>query len=590
VRIGPYEVVSTLGQGGMGVVYAARSPEGRSVAIKVLRKSEGDVLARFEREQRLLASFGEAEGFVSLLDAGTTPMGPYLVMPLVPGGTLRKKLEAGPLGIEETIALGRALAAALGTAHSRGVVHRDMKPENILFTAAGRPLVTDLGLAKHFDGGAPGASQSVSLSEHGALRGTAGYMAPEQMADARSVGPCADVFSLGAILYECLAGEPPFLGRTVLELLTRVGNGKFEPLRARRPDVPEWLAAVVERALAPAAWDRFPDGLALGQALAGADPGAPKRRAVQILVGAGLLGLLAVVGLVVMVLASKGAPPPRAIPAVPPPVPAAPPVGSGPRLPPGLRLAGRKVPATDGKEVDLYVWRLPDDSEMELVAVPPGDFIMGAEDADAYPAERPKHTHSMDHGYWIGRNDVTWRQYRAFSKAAGQAEPATPRFGAKDDHPVVGVSRDEALAYCVWAGLVLPSEAEWEKAARGEDQRKYPWGNEEPTANRCAFGQNYETGAGTSAVGRCPNGASPYGALDMAGNVWQWCEDWYDDESYARYASGHTSPPPGGSDRVLRGGSWGDPARFCRSSYRSGLAPSIRSGFLGFRVVLRSVP
>jgi serine/threonine protein kinase/Skp family chaperone for outer membrane proteins len=267
MRIGSYEVVSTLGQGGMGLVYAARSPDGRDVAVKVLRKNEGEVLARFERERRLLASFGEADGFVPLLDAGTTPQGPYLVMPLVAGGTLRKKLEAGPLGIEETVELARSLAAALGTGHARGIVHRDMKPENILFTATGTPLIADLGLAKHFDVRAPGANQSVVLSRVGALRGTAGYMAREQMADATSVGPTADVFSLGAILYECLAGEPPFLGESFVEVLAKVSEGKFEALRGRRPDVPEWLAALVERALAPAASDRFPDGLALGDAL-----------------------------------------------------------------------------------------------------------------------------------------------------------------------------------------------------------------------------------------------------------------------------------------------------------------------------------
>jgi tetratricopeptide (TPR) repeat protein len=296
MRVGPYEVASTLGQGGTGVVYAARSPEGRDVAVKVLRRSAHEGLARFERERRLLASFHEAQGFVPLLDAGTTPEGPYLVMPLVPGGTLRKRLGAGRLGIVETVELGRRLALALGEAHARGVVHRDMKPENVLFTAEGLPLIADLGLAKHFDHDAPGASQSVSLSRHGFFRGTAGYMAGEQMTDAQGVGPPADVFSLGAILYECLAGEPPFVAEGVLEVLARVGEGRFEPLRLRRPDVPAWLAAVVERALAPAAWDRFPDGLALGRALAGGAGAGPRRFRSGWLAGAGVVVLAGALG------------------------------------------------------------------------------------------------------------------------------------------------------------------------------------------------------------------------------------------------------------------------------------------------------
>src|SRR5205807_1951035 len=119
-----------------------------------------------------------------------------------------------PLGIDETIALGRALASTLARAHERGVVHRDLKPENVLFARRapiadiGRPLVADLGLAKQFlKDGAPDAAASASLSRSGDMRGTAGYASREQLGDAKSVGPPADVFSLGAILYECLAGE-----------------------------------------------------------------------------------------------------------------------------------------------------------------------------------------------------------------------------------------------------------------------------------------------------------------------------------------------------------------------------------------------
>jgi serine/threonine protein kinase/regulator of sirC expression with transglutaminase-like and TPR domain len=295
--IGSYEVVSTLGQGGMGVVYGARSLEGRDVAIKVLRQSAPETLVRFGRERRLLASLGEAQGFVALLDAGSSEGGPYLVMPLVPGGTLRERLEHGPLGIDEALALGVRLASALGEAHGRGIVHRDMKPENILFTADGLPLIADLGLAKHFDPGAPGASQSVSVSEHGVFRGTAGYMAPEQMADAKSVGPPADVFSLGAILYECLAGKPPFLGESPLEVLTRVSDGKVKPLREHRADVPASLALVVERALAPAVPDRFPHGSALAGAL-GAPRPRPRRRllALAVLVATGVLAAALLLG------------------------------------------------------------------------------------------------------------------------------------------------------------------------------------------------------------------------------------------------------------------------------------------------------
>jgi tetratricopeptide (TPR) repeat protein len=271
--IGAYEVETTVGQGGMGVVYGARSPDGRAVAVKVLLKKDGDAVARFARERRLLGSLGVREGFVPLLDAGDTPAGPYVVMPLVPGGTLRRRLVAGPLGVDETAALGRKLAAALGAAHARGIVHRDVKPENVLFTAEGVPLLADLGLAKHFDPLGPGASQSVSLSANGDFRGTAGYMAPEQMVSTKEVGPEADVYALGVILYECLAGEPPFLGKTLVDLLQRVTVGTFEPIERRRPEAPAWLAAAIDRALDVSPARRFADGRAFHAALE-----APSRR------------------------------------------------------------------------------------------------------------------------------------------------------------------------------------------------------------------------------------------------------------------------------------------------------------------------
>ena len=168
MRFGPHEVTSKLGQGGSGAVFAARGPLGE-VAVKVLARATADALARFEREARLQGQLGAKEGFVPLLEVGRAEEGPYLVMPLLRGGTLRDRLARGPLPIEECVALGVTLGEALGRAHALGIVHRDMKPENVLHDEEGRPLVAGLGLAKHFTDEAPGARQSCSLSMQGSF-------------------------------------------------------------------------------------------------------------------------------------------------------------------------------------------------------------------------------------------------------------------------------------------------------------------------------------------------------------------------------------------------------------------------------------
>ncbi len=266
MEIGRYTVTGEIGRGGVGVVHRARTPEGCFVAIKVLRASrDATARARFERERRLLASFGVTEGFVPLLDGGETAEGPYLVMPFFSGGTLRDRLEKGALSVEKTAALARSLASALAIAHERGVVHRDLKPENVLFDGE-RPLIADLGLGKHF--AAPPGHTSVKITLPGTFAGTAGYMPPEQMKSADTAGPEADVFALGAILWECLAGRPAFDGRTLAEVIVRLEVG-CDPIEEVRLETPALLGFAIGRSLKKDPRARFPDGRALLRALDG---------------------------------------------------------------------------------------------------------------------------------------------------------------------------------------------------------------------------------------------------------------------------------------------------------------------------------
>src|SRR5277367_5424575 len=135
MQLGDYHVLSEIGRGGMGVVYRAQARDGREVAVKVVRadKATRQAVERFQREERLLAALTDKEGFVPLLGSGSAPGGAYLVMPFVPGGTLRHRLRKGALAVEEAVLVARTVARAVGRAHAQGIVHRDLKPENLLF-------------------------------------------------------------------------------------------------------------------------------------------------------------------------------------------------------------------------------------------------------------------------------------------------------------------------------------------------------------------------------------------------------------------------------------------------------------------------
>ena len=209
-----------------------------------------------------------------------------------------------------------------------------------------------------------------------------------------------------------------------------------------------------------------------------------------------------------------------------------------------------------------------------LIAIPGGAFEMGLTSGE--PDERPVHRVALA-PFWLSRHEVTWRQYLAFCKATGHRVPEKPVWGGMD-HPVVNVSFTDASDYCRWAGLRLPAEQEWEFAARGTDGRIFPWGSAPPGSGTAARA-NYDGDRGTpqtSPVGRLAGGASPFGALDMAGNVWEWCADWYR-PSYA-------ASTKAGTTRVLRGGAWNTPAANLRVTYRNALDPAFGSDDFGFRV------
>jgi serine/threonine-protein kinase len=608
-RLGRFQIVELLGQGGMGVVYkAVDTGLGRTVALKVLPREllSGSLgAARFDREARAAAAVVHPN-VIGVHYVGVEAGLPCMALEFAPGGTLGARLKRGALPWKEAVALAAKLARGLAAVHAAGLVHRDLKPENVLLDARGEPRLADFGLVAGARRG-PGG-----LTRTGELLGTLEYMAPEQADEARTADHRADLYSLGALVYALVAGRPPFDGQGY-GLMKKIFTEQPVAPGRHVPGIPAALDALVLGLLAknPDDRPRTADEVASAlEVLARDDVPRPPRSKAGLLVVA-VIGALAIAGFFAARALSptaKDAPPIPVPPPilVPPPV-APPPVSRPPAVEPG---------------VQVRLFRLPDGSDMELVLVPAGDFVMGADDAGALRFERPRHTHPMAHPFWIGRNDVTWAQYLAFTRATGREEPAKPSWwsklpGTKSDHPVVFVSWEDAKAYCAWAKLELPSEPEWEKAARGHDGRTYPWGDDWDPGSRCNYAdrscpmddftingkkasewiktiggwdRDHSDGhAFTSPVGSFPRGASPSGALDMEGNVYQWCEDCFED-SYRRYATGDFAPPSGSLDRVRRGGSWNLPERLCRASVRGRFGPGTRADTLGFRVVLRSQP
>lgn len=251
-RLGPYDVLEVLGRGGMGVVLKAFDPAlRRMVAIKVLAPqwaSHAEARQRFEREARAAAQVRH-DNVVAIHAVEEADGLPYLVMEYVPGVSLQQRLDRdGPLVVEEVLRIGAQAAAGLAAAHDRGLVHRDVKPANILLDAAGNVRLTDFGLARAVD--------DTTLTQTGVIAGTPQYMAPEQ-ARGDKVDDRADLFSLGSVLYAMCTGRPPFRAPTTVAVLKRVCDEKARDVRDLNPDVPGWLAEIIDKLHAKRRRDRF---------------------------------------------------------------------------------------------------------------------------------------------------------------------------------------------------------------------------------------------------------------------------------------------------------------------------------------------
>jgi serine/threonine protein kinase len=624
-----YTVTAQLGRGAMGTVYRAQDAQaGLEVALKVLAADltfDPEMIERFRREGQALKQLRHPN-IVSLVDTFQHEGRQVIVMEYVPGGSLFQLVRQGPLAVERARRMALELCDALTRAHHLNIIHRDLKPENILIAEDGTPKLTDFGVARLVGEGS-------RLTGTGTQVGTPFYMSPEAW-QGQHLDAQADIWSLGIVLYEMLAGQVPFGGETMVAVMNRVLNAPLPDLKLLRPDVPPAMVKIIRKMLTrdkakryqtmrqvavdleqaagstsaapstlmatPAPTELKPAPPTVKVASAGAAPragGIPKW-----VWGVAVVGLLIIVSVAAIGLGGLSgvlrATHPQSTSA--PPTDTASPPAQTPKpnthtqsasAPPAGTSSGSRPPAASAPGEK---WTSPGDG-MLLLFVPAGEFVMGSTEADKMAGgdEKPAHMVYLD-AFWIDRTEVTNAMYAQCVQARKCSDPPDKRSATRSryydnpqyaNYPVIYVSWSDANTYCRWAGRRLPTEAEWEMAARGfstrpAEARIYPWGNQSPDRILLNFNRNVQD---STAVGSYAGDASPYGALDMAGNVAEWVADWYSATYYAGSPARNPTGPGSGQYRVLRGGTWDSTAGSVRVAYRSRLLPEDRYMQDGFR-------
>jgi eukaryotic-like serine/threonine-protein kinase len=582
-----YKITVAHGVGGMGEVFLAIDEKsGQQVAVKVLARHltlHEESLERFRREAETLRQL-KHPNIVGFVDAFEHERQYVIVMEYVPGGSLHDLIKQGPLAVERARKIALDLCDALIRAHGLNIIHRDIKPENVLIDEDGTPKLADFGVAR--------LSESTRMTRSGTQVGTPYYMAPEAW-EGKPLDVQADIWSLGVVLFEMLTGQVPFSGDTPMEVMNKVRTIPVPNIKKLRADVPQGLAAIITRMLMRDKKRRYPTVRHLSADLeVSNDQKVDKQRPGNLpwIIGAAVITLIALFMVQPLIRRFTSLPvatststlsPSTPVPQTLTPLTATLTPTSLPAQPVVPAVGDVTLSARDG---------------MPLHYVPGGSFLMGSVAGDE--DENPIHQVTLD-PFWIDETEVTNRMYALCVADGNCREPIDKSSFTRAtyyedpqylDYPVIWVSWDDAIAYCSWAQRKLPSEAEWEFVARwqilanGEGQAlTYPWGDIGPNSNLLNF--NSDVGD-TTQVGQYPNGKSPYGALDMAGNVWEWVGDFYA-ESY--YANSPSSNPPGpdlGETRALRGGSWNNFVEGVRAANRFRFLPNVRDYFIGFRCAL----
>ncbi len=621
-----YTIKEKIGRGGFGAVYRVYDSK---FAIDKALKVLPDAVAHDRSSMEILRSETRTMGWLNhpniirLYDFEETGPVKYLDMEYVSGGTLADLRLAAPekkLSEKTVRALGARIAGGLAYAHQNSVIHRDIKPDNILVAGQQQVKIMDFGISETLR---TSMTRLTSVSTSGTLV----YMSPEQIRGKR-VGRESDIYSFGAMLYELLSGHPPFYQGAVEH---QIINEPPAPI----PGVSDDMNRFLQICLAKDFSDRFSGFKTIEKILSGKMPvpelspdSPPKSPPEPIPKTSGT--------------ASRSAPdkPSTPLPAVPDDLKSSPLPSSG-----GFDGNSGKKPSThgkttaSGKKTVLFVClglllfvlagvvyfysgssgsdpspdrklvaptyrmdsNLPaeksdhrgenftNDLGMKFVWIQPGTFTMGSPSSESgRNSDERQHRVTLTKGFHMQTTEVTQGHWKAVVGTRPWSGNQYVKEG--DDYPAAHVSWDDARAFIqqlsqkTGQAYRLPTEAEWEYACRAGSDKAYCFGNDAGDLGRYAWYDNNADAVGEdhahAVAQKLPN---TWGLYDMHGNVWEWCQDWKGD-----YPSGHVTDPTGptsGANRVLRGGSWDFVAGYCRSAYRAGLNPGYRLRFYGFRLV-----
>lgn len=618
---GRYRLDSVIGKGGMGTVYrATRLLIGDEVAIKILHigeETDPQLSERFRREARAAARLKHPNA-VSIYDFGVSSNGlQFLVMDIVEGRSLREiTKDQGALSLPLTVEITSQVCAALDEAHRHHIVHRDIKPDNIILnsTPAGVTVkVLDFGIAKLRDDSAS------HLTQTGSVMGTPHYMSPEQCLG-EELDHGADIYSMGIVIYEMLCGRVPFNSPFSTAVVVQHVNQAPPSLRNFNPTITPAVEAVVFRALekarekrprtagtlarelrevAGSAADRvvaYPDfgpvapaqpqaeldeqtvekqvpfpvqpphsdlpptvhlskPITGGRSAAARTTNGTSSRAVTAKVKRGsafnyrlLLPVagVAIVSLIGYFLWSQKI------------------AGDDENLPQPAPSLTQTSSLVDAPVSNNPTKALASQPHAGMIPIDGGRFLIGTNEGD--PDAQPAHMVHVK-GFYLDIYEVTCSEYQKFIDETNRRPPPSWKDGkfpkGTERHPVTGVSWEDAAAYARWAGKRLPTEEEWEFAARGPARLLYPWGNQ--WKNGCAnVDVEGQARRGVTNVGSY-NCSSPFGAQDLIGNAWEWTNS-----AWQPYPGGRLLNPTTGGEKVIRGGSWESRRDFINSTSRSG--------------------